>query len=81
MGAPKPPKGSSEDGEPGGLPRRRWEELLPREEIMSLLAERRWADLLARLREARARWPRDLELLRSVRVIEDHLKARGEDPG
>jgi hypothetical protein len=65
------------DGEgPTSIERRRWEALLPREEIAAMLAERRFEDLLARLREARARWPRDLELIRSVRVLDDHLKTR-----
>jgi hypothetical protein len=58
---------------------RRWEAVLPREEIAQLLAEHRWHDLLGRLGEARARWPRDLELLRSVRVIEDFLKTHPEE--
>lgn len=71
--------GSSETG--GGAPaapitRRRWEAVLPREEIATLLAENRFEDLRARLTEARAKWPRDLELLRSVRVLEDHLQSR-----
>lgn len=56
--------------------RRRWEAVIPREEVACLLSTGRYLDLLARLQEARAQFPRDLELLRSVRVIEDHLKIR-----
>lgn len=56
--------------------RRRWEAELPREEIGALLADRRYLDLLIRLGEARARWPMDLELLRSMRVLEHHLGVR-----
>lgn len=63
---------SPSDGPP--VQRRRWEAVLPREEIAELLAANRFQDLLARLAEARKRWPSDLELLRTVRVIEDHLK-------
>ncbi len=73
MSESDPPHGpSANPGKPIEL--RRWEAVLPREEIAQLLAEGRLQDLLARLGEARARWPRDLELLRSVRVIEDFLK-------
>jgi hypothetical protein len=68
----------SEDGSGPPIERRRWEAVLPREEIAELLAENRFRDLLARLAEARARWPRDLELLRSMRVLEDHLQSHPE---
>jgi len=60
----------------GAILRRRWEAELPREEIASLLSEGRLQDLLERLGDARKRWPKDLELLRSVRVLEDHLGVR-----
>jgi hypothetical protein len=75
---PRNPPSSSPPGRDASpaVVRRRWEAVLPREEIASLLAESRLQDLLARLGDARARWPRDLELLRSIRVIEDHLKSR-----
>jgi hypothetical protein len=75
---PRNPPSSSPPGHDAGsaVVRRRWEAVLPREEIASLLAESRLQDLLVRLVDARARWPRDLELLRSIRVIEDHLKSR-----
>lgn len=53
--------------------RRKWESVLPREEIAELLSAGRLEDLIARLHEARARWPRDLELLRSIRVLELHV--------
>jgi len=56
--------------------RRRWESVIPREEVACLLGAARYLDLLARLQEARTQFPHDLELLRSVRVIEDHLKIR-----
>lgn len=52
--------------------------LLPREDVAQLLADRRLGELLARLGEARARWPRDLELLRSIRVLEDYLRSHPE---
>jgi hypothetical protein len=61
--------------------RRRWEDLVPREEIACLLAEGRYLDLLMRLGDARVRWPHDLELLRSVRVLEHHLKLRATQTG
>jgi hypothetical protein len=60
------------------LKRRRWEAELPREEIAQLLADRDLTTLLERLVAARARWGRDLELLRSIRVLEDHLKVKGK---
>ena len=63
-------------GAPPPIARRRWEAAVTREEIAVLLAERRWQDLLARLAEARARWPKDLELLRSMRVLEDYVATR-----
>jgi hypothetical protein len=74
---------SQPPGDAPAIQRRRWEAVLPREEIAGLLAERRYQDLIGRLTEARARWPRDLELLRSIRVLEDHLRqvtpdAKGE---
>lgn len=56
--------------------RRRWEAVIPREEIQCLLDEGRLLDLLARLEEALRACPRDLELLRSIRVLEDHLGLR-----
>ena len=62
-------------GSPPGE-RRRWETVLPREEIAILVADGRWLDLLTRLGEARAHWPTDLELLRSIRVLEHHLGVR-----
>lgn len=76
MDGKKPPNGPSGSSEEGAAPRRRWEAILSREEIAELLAEKRYEDLLERLRETRGRFPRDLELLRSIRVLEDHLKAR-----
>ncbi len=51
---------------------------MPREDVAQLLADRRLGELLARLGEARARWPRDLELLRSIRVLEDYLRSHPE---
>lgn len=62
-------------GDPPEIQRRRWEAVVSREEIAELLADRRYEELLDRLGAARKRWPRDLELLRSIRVLEDHLKA------
>ena len=58
--------------------RRRWEALLPREEIAQLLADRQLGELLNRLSDARKRWPRDLELIRSIRVLESHLASHPE---
>lgn len=58
------------------LLRRRWESVLPREEIACLLAERRYLDLLARLEEAKEHYPHDLEVIRSVRVLQHHLGLR-----
>ncbi len=57
------------------IQRRKWEAVLPREEIAELLAEGQLEHLIERLHEARARWPRDLELLRSIRVLELHVAA------
>ncbi len=56
--------------------RRRWEALLPREEAVAMLQAGEWLELLRRLREARQQWPTDLELLRSVRVLEHYLTPR-----
>ena len=72
---------SDKTGEPAELKRRRWEAVLPREEIAQMLAEGRLRELLDRLAEARKKWPRDLELIRSIRVIEDHLKSHPDAPG
>ncbi|MFO0684683.1 MAG: hypothetical protein U0234_21685 [Sandaracinus sp.] len=58
--------------------RRRWEAFLPREEIACMLHSGEWLELLFRLREARQHWPSDLELLRSVRVLEHYLS--GDPP-
>jgi hypothetical protein len=69
----KGPQGEG-DGSAPPIERRRWEAVLPREEIATLLAENKFEELLARLAEVRGKWPRDLELLRSVRVLEDHLR-------
>ena len=65
-------------GSSGPIERRRWEAVLPREEIAVLLAEHRLGELLARIAEARTRRPRDLELLRSARVLEDHLRTHAK---
>ncbi len=78
MEPPGPRIPTAEDGT-DAIVRRRWEAELPREEIASLVADRRWQDLLTRLGEARARWPRDLELLRTIRVVEDHLKSHPDE--
>jgi hypothetical protein len=68
---------SGEPNDPSApIKRRRWESELPREEIAQLLADREFQRLLDRLVAARARWGRDLELLRSIRVLEDYLKAK-----
>jgi hypothetical protein len=41
---------------------------------IALLEERRYADLLAILRAAREQRPSDLEILKSIRVLELHLR-------
>ena len=64
------------EGPDAPLKRRRWEADVTREEIAELLAAREYEQLLERLVAARARWGRDLELLRSIRVLEDHLKTK-----
>jgi hypothetical protein len=56
--------------------RRPWEREFPREEIAYLLAGRRFVDLLARLEDLRSRYPYDVELLKSVRVLEWYLRPR-----
>lgn len=54
--------------------KRRWEAQISREEILHLLERGRLVDLLARLEEARTHHRHDLELLRSVRVLQHHLR-------
>ena len=54
--------------------KRRWEAHISREEIVHLLENRRYLDLLARLEEARQHHRYDLELMRSVRVLQHHLR-------
>lgn len=56
------------------MKRRNWETSITREEVMHLLHAGRYLDLLARLEEARSRLPYDLELLRSVRVLQHHMR-------
>jgi len=56
--------------------RRCWESVIPREEIEHLLREHRLLDLLARLEEAKAQFPDDLELRRSIGVIQGHCGFR-----
>ncbi|HJL17536.1 MAG TPA: hypothetical protein RMH99_17845 [Sandaracinaceae bacterium LLY-WYZ-13_1] len=53
---------------------RRWEAALSRDEILYLLHHERHVDLLARLCEVRTHYPHDLELLRSIRLLEKHLR-------
>lgn len=72
------PTSTNDDATPPVVNRRKWEAVLPREEIATLLAERRLRELLARLAEVRKRWPRDLEILRTIRVVEDHLASHPE---
>lgn len=57
--------------------RRRWEDHISREEVVHLMQNGQHVDLLARLLEAREHLPYDLELLRSIRVLERSLVARG----
>lgn len=61
--------------------RRCWESVVPREEIEFLLRERRLLDLLARLEEAKAKFPEDLELRRSIGVIQGHCGFRSAATG
>ncbi|MEC7522194.1 MAG: hypothetical protein VYE22_20070 [Myxococcota bacterium] len=56
--------------------RRRWEDHVSREEVVYLLEAGRYLDLLMRLEQARTRLPHDLELLRSVRVLQHHVRRR-----
>lgn len=55
---------------------RRWPEHVHPLEVKHLLDEGRFVDLLARLREAAAHAPGDLELQRSIRHLERALARR-----
>lgn len=77
MTAPSPDTSPSSRvlASPAAERRRRWETFLPREDIAAMLQAGEWLELLFRLREARLHWPSDLELLRSVRVLEHYLSS------